>query len=385
MEFRFPDVEAASAAAVASNLARGTVIDVPSNPTVLPSQLCLKLACLPGQDQTPDWRFATGFDAENLERVIIDALPHMHPARRDVHPNNDCVFLALAFLRSGLPIFRLSRPLSMRPQTLESFILRGLRGLSSSFATSNPEYGSPSLDELLDAEQKAAIPAAALGTRFIVDGKHIACSRVGDASTRQAFCSHKLRTAALGFQAVVTNFGECVHVAAGARAAEHDIAVWGRHRNMVLARLRTLISGDPLILADLGYRSATYPEIITNNEPNPTLNSRRLVVENFFGRMVQVFASSRYRFRLGLEHFDTFIRALCHATNRTIAASPLRNDDFLHYRANISAWHAREDAHRISHRVAVTKSRRRNSQNDDSAIDEINVDCVELPAKRQIT
>jgi len=273
----------------------------------------------------------------------------------------------------------------MRAQTLETLILRGLKGLSLCFAAFNPHFCAPSLGELLDAEQRVAIPAAALGTQFIVDGKHIACSRVGDASNRQAYYSHKLHTAALGFQVVVTHLGECVHVAAGARAAEHDIAVWARHRNTVLAHLGTIVC-EPLILADLGYRSAAHPEIITNSEPISALNSRRLVVENYFGRMVQLFAAARHRFRLGLEHFDTFIHALCHPTNRTIEASPLRQGDFLHYRAVISNWHASENARRVAHRDAVSRARNRSSQrNNSETVDGIGVGCTEQPAKRPRT
>ena len=142
MEFRYPDVERTSNDAVALNLERGTVVDVPTNPTVLPYDICLKLARLPTTNQTPDWRFVTGFDAENLERLIIDALPHMHPARSGVLHNNVCVFLALVFLRSGLPFAKLSRPLSMRPQTLESLVIRGLKGLSSSFASYSVSHNS---------------------------------------------------------------------------------------------------------------------------------------------------------------------------------------------------------------------------------------------------
>ena len=138
--------------------------------------------------------------------------------------------------------------------------------------------------------------------------------------------------------------------------------MWARHRGAVLAGLRTIVDDEPFVLADLGYRSEAHPELITCDRPNPALNARRLVVENYFGRMVQMFAAARHRFRLGTQHFDTFVRALCHATNRTVEVSPLRQNDYLHYRAVISNWQSHEDKRRAAHRAAVAKSRNRISQ-----------------------
>jgi hypothetical protein len=303
----FPDVEAASEAAVATLRELGAPPPSLGAPPLIPDHLVALL------HPESDVMFVTGFEPEHLAPIIAAALQHLPPVRGDAATGTECVFLAIAWLRSGLRFAELGEMLTWNAQRLQRAVLRGIHGLACSFGEFRPLGGAPRLDASLSPEERGALPPDACASQFIVDGRHVPCARVGDDATRQAFYSYKLNCAGLQYQ--------CVHVAAGARARTHDLSVWVESRARVMARLREIVGGDPLILADKGYRKAGCPELVACKGSDASFNKHRIIIECYFGRMSKVFAASSKRFTLALDRFDVCVKALCHLTNMSIAIS----------------------------------------------------------------
>ena len=110
-------------------------------------------------------------------------------------------------------------------------------------------------------------------------------------------------------------------------------------------------------MGDSGYKNAEFPELYAGWEANTTLNRRRLVVENYFGRMAKVFGVVKEKFSLGYEHVNNYIKALCFLTNVSVCLKPLRHKDYLVHCAIMNYIASREEEKRKAHREVVRRSR----------------------------
>ena len=155
-----------------------------------------------------------------------------------------------------------------------------------------------------------------------------------------SYYSHKLGTAAYQFRCAVPHSGQCVHVTMWSRQP-HGITVHKKNRPLLLAGLRAGGIDNPVILADQGYKAPDIPELFVPSQPISIVNSKRLIVENYFGRMATVFASIRHRYRMSLEHINLYVRALCFLTNYHVFINPLRTDEYLFHR-KLDMYIARE-------------------------------------------
>lgn len=126
-----------------------------------------------------------------------------------------------------------------------------------------------------------------------------------------------------------THTGLCAHVTDVEPAAVHDITVYKKNRPLLLAGLKAGRIDDPVILADQGYKAPDIPELFVPAQPVSTVNGKRPIVENYFGRMAATFASIRHRYRFSIEHINLHVRALCYPTNHHVFLSPLRCDEYL--------------------------------------------------------
>ena len=294
--------------------------------SVLPEGLCRRLS------PELDWSWVTGFRDSGVQFIIEKALPHfMGAARRNVPPN-EAIFLALAFIRLGYPAAHIAKLIGMDSQLVTRAIQRGIDAIGRCFEPFTSFGPLPKLREIVEEEDLDKYPERALESMFVVDGKHFKGRIYGGLQKALSYYSHKLGTAAYQFQCVVLHSGFCVHVTDVEPAAMHDITVYKKSRPLLLAGLKAGGIEDPVILADKGYKAPDMPELFVPPEPKSIVNSNRLIVENYFGRMERVFASIRHRYRLALEHINLYVRALCFLTNYHIFLSPLRHNEHIFHR-----------------------------------------------------
>lgn len=323
----------------------------PVGTPVLPEALCARLS------RAKDWRRLTGFPDGGVQFLIERALPHFQGVlRRNLAPN-EAIFLALVFLRLGWPVAHLAASVGGEVQAVTRAVERGLDALGQCFRPFTTFSPISVLRELVSDEERDTLPERALESRFVVDGKHFKGRVYGGLAGAQSYYSHKLNTAGYQFQCIVSHYGQCVHVTDVEPAATHDITVYKKCRPLLLAGMGAVGLNDVVILADQGYRAPDVPELFIPSPPSAAVNARRLIVEHYFGRMVQVFASIRHRFRLGAVHLNPFVRALCYLTNYHVFLSPLKNDEYLLSR-KIDLYIAHEtERKRERHRLEMASRR----------------------------
>ena len=73
-------------------------------------------------------------------------------------------------------------------------------------------------------------------------------------------------------------------------------------------------------------------------------------MENYFGRMANVFRIVRVRFPFTFEYVNPYLKALCFLTNVNVYMSPLREDDFKLHRALIEYTRNKNEGKKKKHR-----------------------------------
>ena len=242
---------------------------------VMPMNLCRELSPM------LEWKLLTGFNYDTLQKVVERALPFVLSGNTSSIKNNECIILALVWMRTGTGIPIIATMVGKSYQIVIRAIQKGIRALSQCFEPFVIYGSAPRLSELLTGEEKQSIPESALESRFIVGGKHIRGKRCGSFDTVKNYYSFKLNTVGYQFQCIVTHLGHCVHVTNAERAGTHDMTVYRNNRGMLLAGLDALGFTSPVILGDSGYKNAEFPELYAGWEANTTLNGRRLIVENY--------------------------------------------------------------------------------------------------------
>lgn len=330
---------------------------------VLPEGLCRSLS------PALDWQWVTGFRDSGVQFIIERALPHFRGAsRRNLAPN-ESIFLALAFIRLGYPAAHLAKLIGIDSQVVTRAIERGIDAVGRCFESFTSFGPLPKLRELVEEDDLDRYPERALESMFVVDGKHFKGRIYGGLQKAQSYYSHKLGTAAYQFQCVVLHTGLCIHVTDVEPAAMHDITVYKKNRPLLLAGLKAGGIENPVILADQGYKAPDVPELFVPAQPISIVNSKRLIVENYFGRMAAIFASIRHRYRFSMEHINLYVRALCYLTNYHVFLSPLRYDEYLFHR-KLDLYIASE-AERKKRKQRERMARRRNSERQAREISEV--------------
>ena len=344
----FPSVDDIVARRTADVLRTTGVIERPQRPPpILPTALCQMF------DHELDWHRVSGFDAPQLQDILINASTHVPHGRAGTFSPSDCVFLAIVFMRSGMKMSKLSNFTPFKTDKLTRAIHRGLIGLSARMTSADPVIHAPRLSELISSTEAIGLHPDALNSRFIVDGRHMPCTKISAQEDPTQYFSYKLNHTAIQFQVVVTHTGECVNVSNWARAATHDLEVYRATRSSLLQKLQVITGGDQVkILADEGYRSQVFGELVTSNPSHESFNRYRLVVENFFGRMCAVFLIGHQRISIGQDLYDPLIKSLCYLTTIHIRASPLRPDEHINYYAHDMS---------LSRRISVRRATRANS------------------------
>lgn len=292
----------------------------------LPLAFCRKFS------PTLDWELFTGFDRETAQLIVERAVPHTIRSRRSEIGGRECVILALVWFRGGSNVKTIASHACLPYQQCLRGLQCEIRALATCFEPFEAYGGAPVLRALLGEDERDTIPERAQQSRFIVDGKHIEGKRIGTFEDASTYYSYKLGGLAYQFQCVVTHLGQCVHVSEAERAATHDMMVYRRNRVQLLAGLLAKGFRDPIIIADQGYK-CELPELFVPDKPNKAPNGRRLVVENYFGRMTNVFRVVRMRFPFGYELVNPFLRALCFLTNINVLKRPLRRNEYMLHRA----------------------------------------------------
>lgn len=318
---------------------------------VIPYDFCRKIS------SELNWKMLTGFNIVTLQKIVERASSFILSGRSSSIKNNECIILALVWLRTGTSISSLSIIINFSyPITLRG-IQKGLRALSQCFEPFSVYGNAPKLSELLTEEEKKKIPKEALESQFIVDGKHIRGKRLGTFEDAKTYYSFKLNTLCYQFQCVVTHMGHCIHVTNAERAGTHDMMVYRNNRGMLLAGLAAAGFTNPIILGDKGYKVTEFKELYAGWDSNPTLNARRLIVENYFGRMTKVFGVVKEKFSLGYDHVNDYIKALCFLTNVSVKLKPLREKDYRVYRAFMLSLKSQDKKKKEKHAEIMRKSR----------------------------
>ena len=259
---------------------------------------------------------------------------------------------------------QLCRFTSFKSDKLTRAIHRGMVGLSFRFCSPGPVPRVPHLNELISQSDSIGLHPDALSSQFIVDGRHLPCSRIDAQEDPRQYFSFKLKHTAIQFQVVVTHLGECVHVSNWARAATHDLEVYRATRVSLLQKLHFITGNEQVkILADEGYRSQGIDEIITSGANHASFNRYRLVVENFFGRMCAVFLVGNRRINIGQDMYDPLIKSLCFLTSIHISSSPLRPDECVVYYAHDISLSTPTDRRHSSRSMSSRAYRLRRSEN----------------------
>ena len=288
-----------------------------------------------GFSRSLDWELMTGFKEDTLQVIVGQALPHISCGRKNGVKRNECVMLALIWFRTGGNVRMIASKTKFSYQVCLRALFRGIKGLAACFEPFSAYGPVPALSKFLSEEEKELIPERAQESLFVVDGKHIEGKRIGTFEDARTYYSYKLNSLAYQFQCIVTHLGHCIHVSNAERAATHDMMVYRNNRPQLLAGLIQAGYRNPVILADQGYK-CELPELFVPDTPCKQLNARRLIVENYFGRMTNVFRIVRMKFPFGYDMVNPFLKALCFLTNVHVFKSPLRKEEFKLHRAFVA-------------------------------------------------
>lgn len=322
---------------------------------VLPEGLCRRLS------PELDWQWVTGFRDSGVQFIIERALPHFRgTSRRNLLPNKS-IFLALGFIRLGYPAAHIAKLVGIDSQVVTRGIERGIDAIGRCFEPFTSFGPLPKLREIVEEDDLDKYPERALDSMFVVDGKHFKGRIYGGLQKAQSYYSHKLGTASYQVQCVVLHTGLCVHVTDVEPAAIHDVTIYKKNRPLLLAGLKAGGIDNPIILADQGYKAPDIPELFVPAQPVSIVNGKRLIVENYFGRMAAIFASIRHRYRFSIEHINLYVRALCYLTNYHVFLSPLRCDEYLFHR-KLDLYISKEAERKREKQRKRMETRRRNEK-----------------------
>ena len=387
----FPNIQQIVEERTAGIMARRGRVERPiSTDPVLPESLC---RCF---SRNCDWMGVSGFPPRVLEDILLKAAGNIPRSRAGSYTPTECTFFSLVFLRLGVNISKLSLSTGTSNERVSRAVHRGLEGLAACFQPGVVKNCAPTLSEIIagrnDSQSNSSsssssnflssdksIPPEAAEARFIVDGRHLPCVRVGVHQDPRLYYSHKLNQTAIQFQVIVTLLGECVFVTPWARASVHDIEVYKSSRSEMLQTLTAIDPGKQIkILGDKGYRTQECDEIVTAHATSHSFNGYRLVVEIFFGRMCTVFLAGSRRMSLGIDSWNILIKSLCHLTTLHINLSPLRADEHRHWYSNDQTL--RDQIGRTLERHAEASRRFRVRRSLSTQLS-----TYEPPAKRRLT
>ena len=345
------DLEQASKILVCRLKKNGQLQSVKEDVDLMPLYLLRKVSPL------MNWELTTGFQESTTRNIIERATQFLIRNGRSKFNNAECVYLALLWYRSGYNCTKIADHIGENQQVITRAICSGIKALAACFEPFCAYGGAPKLSQYLSSEKLVGIPQEALDSQFICDGKHIRAKRLSSLEEASTYFSKKLCTIGYQFQCIVTHMGQCVFVSNGERAAVHDMTVYRNNRTILLAGLSAVGISRPIILADQGYENSEFPELFVPKKPSEALNARRLIVENYFGRMSKVFGIVKHRFPFNYEMLNPYLRRLYFLTNVHIFQKSLRKHKYRHHLAQIEEWLQKLEERKMTHRETVRKSR----------------------------
>lgn len=281
-----------------------------------------------------DWKSLTGLDIVALENLVFALLP-LHRARpvKGLLASHE-ILLAILYCRLGKYDYSLLGPLHLKKDALKRAVAAGLKTIAESpVQLLIPRLELPTFSELFpDHLMNPRINVA----RFIIDGRHQRYSGAKIDIHHTKYFSYKYHAYALSQLFVVNLTGFCVAVSNSMPAATHDITLYREHKKDLFTQLGQVQArngvGTPIyLMADRGFISQEDPEICTNlglgNQDKIIFDSRRVVIEQFFGRMTGSYELMRLPFKGKAAFFEMAVNACYRLTNLSIAYHPLRLAD----------------------------------------------------------
>ncbi|KAK8800640.1 hypothetical protein WA158_006958 [Blastocystis sp. Blastoise] len=243
----------------------------------------------------------------------------------------------LVYLKRAIPINTIASQLKEKGSKVRTAIIKGVDAVSKCFVPFDATLGCPRLTTKLLPVEKERLTEPTRNSRFIIDGRNQRLSSISCSfEQRKKYFSHKLKGIGLSSQYIVNHEGFCLYVSPSMPCSNADISMYRLFKPQIMAGINELMTniGDSTsyvyIMGDKGYRCEDCPELITlaTGCNDITYNRYRILIENFFGRMIKVFRAAKELFMLSEERFDAFNLALAYLTNMHIKLSPLRQEEY---------------------------------------------------------
>ncbi|KAK8801952.1 hypothetical protein WA158_006347 [Blastocystis sp. Blastoise] len=313
-----------------------TTNDIEEKP-LFPEDLHRKLT-----DRTTE--FLVGFSRLTCETIIQDvnnsyfiAIHHFKGERKGALQANESIYLSLVYLKRCCTFNEIASTLKQKSNVVRTAILKGTEAISKCFVPFDTTLGCPKLETKLNTSEKGHLTDEAKNSRYIIDGRHQRIAALSSSKAqRRKYYSHKFNNTGLNCQYIINHEGLCVYLSPSMPASNSDISMFRCFKTTIMAGLNELMTnvGDSLspvyILGDKGYHSESDSELLSlkNGQNDITFNRYRILIENYFGRMIKVFRAAKEPFPLSEEKYDVFNRAIAHLTNIHIKNSPLRAEEF---------------------------------------------------------
>lgn len=284
----------------------------------------------------------TGFHVTEFERlhdIVHDSLNHQGRGRSPKFGTKDILVLLLFYFRR-YPKYETIRSIFRIPESsfkgiLKTYIPKLLEVLEKRFITDIAETCSIEHDEYFN------------DCGYIVDAtvQPIEVPKVSY-EARKPYYSGKHGVYCLKSQVIVTFQGIAVHIITGIEGGKHDKAVFDDSIQDFTNKVLSHHVNDPSkILGDKGYQDQTCDILVTpfkgelldledtELEHNENLGKRRIIVENYFGRLKKRYGITKDIFRSDISMYPSFFIICCALINYEIAfcGHPLRDSDSTYY------------------------------------------------------
>lgn len=284
----------------------------------------------------------TGFGLTEFDRlhdIVHDYIDHQGRGRHPKFGTKDILVLLLFYLRR-YPRYETIRSIFRIPESsfkgiLKTYIPKLLEVLEKKFITDIAETCSIEEDDyfkdcgyVVDATvQPIEIPKSSYEAKKpYFSGKH------------GVYCFKS--------QVIVTFQGIAVHIITGIEGGKHDKTVFDDSIQDFTTKVLSHHEDEPTkILGDKGYQDQTCDILVTpfkgelldledtELEHNENLGKKRVIVENYFGRLKSRYGITKDTYRSDYSMYPSFFLICCALINFEIVfcGHPLRNSDSVYY------------------------------------------------------
>lgn len=285
----------------------------------------------------------TGFTSEEFETlysVVQVALQHQGRGRSPKFESKEILIMILFYLRR-YPRFETVHSLfhvaeSTFKGILKNYIPRLLDIVEAKFIKELAKESALEEDE--DFKDCYYIVDATVQPIEIPKGSY---------ESKKPYFSGKHGVYGLKSQAIVTLKGLAVHIMTGIKGGVHDKAVFDESLDDFKKKVMNLHPDKvQKILGDKGYQDQTSDVLVTpykgnifdlddsKLKHNQNLGNRRVIVENFFGRLKNRYQITKDTYRSDLSDYSSFFTICCALVNYEIVlcGHPLHDSDSDYYR-----------------------------------------------------